>query len=737
MFAGKNAARRGGLMVVLCCVMPFVFAQDYELVSPDGRLKMKVDVSATVQYEVLYDDAPVITPSPISVTLNTGLVLGVDGTVEDTHTRAADETITRPYGKTPQLRDHFNELVIDFTEGYSLICRAYDEGVAYRFQTELGGEVIVVSEQASFNFSGSPGVIFPEADAEMRSWERDYTTFESISQIGSKFCITPALFSYAATGMRVVVAESDLLDYPGMYLERNGSAGMKGKWAHYPKTVSDPNDVYKYHRVLTREDFLAKTQGTRAYPWRVVIVATDDRALLTNELIYKLASPQDVTDVSWIEPGRSAWEWWHDAILDGAGIPSGKNNLNLALYKYYVDFAAQYNLEYITMDAGWDTSYAAVLCQYAAAKGVKVIAWDFINMPVTNLGRILQLKSLGISGIKVDLIERDDQEAINWFELLAKECARQKMVIVFHGCAKPTGLQRKYPNILNFEAVRGNETTKWDNMADPTYHLQFPFIRMLAGPLDYTPGSMRNVHPSEFHPIDPGVPLTIGTRAHELAMFVLFDQPLAFLCDAPTEYRKYPDIMKFLSHVPTTWDETLPLSAKIGEHAIIARRKGEEWYVGAMTNEDEREVEIDFSFLPAGVELLAEVYRDDDRTDINAKWHTYEGIIVTQQSKLTLRLAKGGGAVIRIHDLVTGTAPEAPSRVLVYQNAAHTQLTIQSASEDIRSVYILDASGKGQYQSTLRQPQLLQRVDVSAFAPGVYIVRTQVGSKVYTSKFVR
>jgi alpha-glucosidase len=714
------------------------YSQSYVLESPGGHLKMKVDISATVQYEVLYDDAPVVTPSTISITLNNGLVLGKDGIVTDTHTRTVDETITRVYGSTPQLRDHFNELVIDFTEGYSLICRAYDEGVAYRFQTELGGDVIVVSEEANFNFSGAPGVIFPEADAQMRSWERDYTTFESIDQIGAKFSITPTLFSYAATGMRVVVAESDLLDYPGMYLERNGGSGMKGKWAQYPKTVSDPDDVYAYHRVLTRENFLARTQGTRAYPWRVVIVSTEDKDLLTNELIFKLASPQELIDVSWIKPGKSAWEWWHDAILEGAGIPSGKNNLNLALYKYYVDFAAQNNLEYITMDAGWDTGYASTLCQYAASKGVKVIAWDFINMPVSNLGRILQLKTLGIAGIKVDLIERDDQEAINWFELLAKECARQQMVIIFHGCAKPTGLQRKYPNIVNYEAVRGNETTKWDNMADPTYHLQFPFIRMLAGPLDYTPGSLRNVHPSGFHPIDPGIPMTIGTRSHELSMYVLFDQPLAYLCDSPTEYRKFPDIMNFLGHVPTTWDETLPLSAKIGEHAIIARRRGDEWYVGAMTNEQDREVEIDLSFLPAGVERVAQVYRDDDRTDTNAKYYTYERIIVNQQSRLTLRLAKGGGAAIRIHDQITGTTPEeTPSRVLVYQNAAHTQLTVQSASEGIRSVYILDASGKGQFQLTPAQPQSKERIDISAFAPGVYIVRTQVGSRIYTSKFVR
>lgn len=728
-----------GWALLITCFVHQAFSQSYTVTSPNGLLEMKVDVASIIQYEVLYDDMALITPSRISITLDNGLVLGKDAVVSSIEEQAVEETITPLYGKNKTLNDHYNELKIHFAEQYSLILRAYNEGVAYRFQTSLEGGVIVESEEANFNFPGSPSVIFPEADAAMQSWERAYDTYAAIQDINkNKFSITPTMFSFDETGIRVVIAEADLFDYPGMYLERNDHNGMQGKWAHYPKTVSDPHDLYAYHRVIEREDYLARTSGTRLYPWRVAIVSTEDKDLLNNELIYKLAKPSVLDDVSWIKPGKSAWEWWHDAILETDQIPSGLNNLSYDLYKYYVDFAAENKLEYITMDAGWGMEYAQKIIQYAATKNVKVFLWDFINLPVANPERLTQLKTIGAAGVKVDLIERDDQVAINWFEQLAKDCAERELMIIFHGNAKPTGLQRTYPNIVNFEAVRGAECAKWDHTPNPDYHLQFPFIRMLAGPLDYTPGSMRNVHSSEFEPIAKGVPMTMGTRSHELAMYVLFDQPLGYLCDSPIEYRKDMVAMNFLSKVPTVWDETIPLSAKVGEYAAIAKRNGEEWYVGVMTNDEGREIEIDFSFLPEDVSFRAQIYRDNEKTDADAKTYAFENATVTSNTKLKFRLSPGGGAAIRIYGTITGIkdSKAKANEVWVYPNADNTVLNIQS-KERVKSIRIIDISGRLRWQEDFGAQPFAPYVSINALSHGLYIAKIETASDVHELKFIK
>jgi alpha-glucosidase len=726
------------LLILIGLYTGHASAQEYTVTSPNGLLKINVHVGTDVKYDVVLRSEQLVAPSPISLTLSNGISPGKNGTVQSTSTRSVNETITRPYGKSTTVTDHFNELTVNFTGQYALIFRAYDEGVAYRFVTSMSGDVNVLSEEASFNFTSLPSVVFPEADPQMRSWERAYSTYTSLAAIAtSKFSVTPTLFSYEQTGIRLVIAEADLFDYPGMYLERNGQNGVKGKWAQYPKTVSDPDDVYAYHRVLTREDYLAKTKGTRTYPWRVVIVSEKDVDLLNNELIFKLATPSVISNTSWIKPGKSAWEWWHDAILETTLFPSGLNNLSLQLYKFYIDFAAENKLEYITMDAGWNMSYATQVCQYAASKNVKVIVWDFINLPVVNPARLAQFKTMGAAGVKIDLIERDDQVAINWFEQLAKACAEQELIVLFHGCGKPTGLQRTYPNILNMEAVRGAECAKWDDTPNPDYHLQFPFIRMLAGPLDYTPGSMRNVHRSQFTPIPTGIPNTMGTRSHELAMYVIFDQPLGYLCDSPTEYRKYINVTKFLSAVPTTWDKTIPLEAMLGEYAVVARQRGDEWYVGAMTNHEGRNIEIDFAFLPDGVERMAEILRDNDQSDTNAKAYTQEVVTVNNQSKLNFRLSPEGGLVIRIRDLVTGTSEgEKPRNFKVSQNTQHTELTVES-SESLNTIYIIDMSGRVQYQKEIVPSQRPVKIDIAGMASGLYVAYGTSASNFYHAKFIK
>ncbi|MBO9152205.1 glycoside hydrolase family 97 protein [Chitinophaga sp. GCM10012297] len=626
--------------------------KSYTLASPNGQLRLRVVIDDSITYSISLKDQTVIAPSVISMTLE-NQVLGKSANIRKARQHTFRGRIKPLYGKEAVLDNTFNELLIDFRGHYAVAFRAYNEGLAYRFITHIADTIKVLTERADFNLPGVPQVIFPETD-NFTSWEVPYKTYAEPALIpDGKKAITPTLFSYPESGVKVVIAESDLFDYPGMYvLKDNGK--MTGLWSRYPlRTVMGSwGDFVSV--VKDRSDFIARTYGERSFPWRVIIASGDDKTLLNNQLIYKLATPSKLSNTSWIKPGKAAWEWWHDALLPGAAIPSGMANRNTALYNYYVDFAAENHFEYLMIDAGWSDNYNLLkvnpkldvrsVIRRAASKQVGVFLWCVASTLMKDLeGQLDFLKSLGAAGIKVDFIDRDDQQAIQWFEQIARAAAKRNLMVNFHGCSKPTGLQRTYPNIVNYEAVRGAECSKWDYSANPDHHLLIPFIRMLAGPMDYTPGSMRNSSRKTFKPVDPGLPSTQGTKCHELAMFVIFDQPLAMLCDSPVEYQKYPDVLKFLSAVPTVFDETKVLDARVGAYALMAKRYRNKWFIGAMTNWDERTLQLDFSFLPAGKTYVANLYTDAGSA--NASGYHYQAMEVTSQTKIKLPLAKGGGAV--------------------------------------------------------------------------------------------
>lgn len=629
--------------------------KSYTLASPNGRLQLNVVINDSITYSVSLKDQTVIAPSVISMTLE-NQVLGKSANIRKAREHTSRGRIKPLYGKEAVLDNTFNELLIDFRGNYTIAFRAYDEGLAYRFITHIADTVKVLAERADFNLPGAPQVIFPETD-NFTSWEVPYITYNAPALIpDGKKAITPTLFSYPESGVKVVIAESDLLDYPGMYVAKDNGK-MTGLWSRYPlRTVMGSwGDFVSV--VKDRSDFIAKTYGERSFPWRVIIAADDDKTLLNNQLVYKLATPSKISNTSWIKPGKAAWEWWHDALLPGAAIPSGMPNRNTALYNYYVDFAAENHFEYLMIDAGWSDNYNLLkvnprldvrsVIQRAASKQVGVFLWCVASTLMKDLeGQLDFLQSIGAAGIKVDFIDRDDQLAIQWFEQIARAAAKRKLMVNFHGCSKPTGLQRTYPNIVNYEAVRGAECSKWDYSANPDHHLLIPFIRMLAGPMDYTPGSMRNSSKETFKPVDPGLPSTQGTRCHELAMFVIFDQPLAMLCDSPVEYQKYPDIMKFLSAVPTVFDETKVLEARVGAYALMAKKYRNKWFIGAMTNWEERTLQLDLSFLPAGKTFRVHVYTDAGSA--NASDYRYQAMEANNRTKIKLPLAKGGGAVAYI-----------------------------------------------------------------------------------------
>lgn len=635
-----------------------VCAQKYVLKSPDQKLRVEVHVGDSIRYSVFFKEQELIRPSVVSMVLD-NLTLGDQATVKKAKNRNYKSVIHPPYGKSAELIAHYNELQISFTKSYSLVFRAYNEGVAYRFVTDFKDSVKVKNEIASFKINGSPGAFYPETGT-YTSWEVPYVEYKSVSDIkAGQRAITPALFAYGSTGIKLMIAEADLFAYPGMYLRKEAEA-FSGDWAAYPAKTEMGSWGNFVSVVKERKDFIAKTADKRDYPWRVIIATDNDADLLTNELIYKLSGPSAVKDQSWIKPGKATWEWWHDAMLPGADIPSGMKNRNTVLYKYYIDFAARHKLEYIMIDAGWSNVYdlkkpnpdvdIQEVIGYGARKKVAVFLWCVATSLLTDLDQNLDyLKGLGAAGIKVDFFDRDDQEAIEWMERIAKVAAEKRLMVNFHGCAKPAGLQRRYPNVVNYEAVRGAECSKWDYTANPRHHLLIPFIRMAAGPMDYTPGSMRNRQKETFKPVDPGLPFTQGTRCHELAMYVLYDQPFAMLCDSPTEYEKYQDIMKYLSAVPVSFDETRVLSARLGEYALVAKRKQKEWFIGAMADWAQRDLKVDFSFLPDGVTLTAEVYRDGKDADKNAEQYEHTTLNVNNRSVMDLHLAPGGGAVIYLH----------------------------------------------------------------------------------------
>jgi len=615
----------------------------YEIQSPDGHLKMKISTANAISYTVLFKGHEAVRPSAVAMMLDKQ-ILG-----------SSSELIK---AKTNAGKNVFSELTLDFKEQFSLVFRAYNEGVAYRFVTRFKDSVTVINEQADFNVGSGCAVTYPETDL-LTAWELSYQQYGSLADIPEgKRAITPALFSDQKSGIKVVVAESDLLDYPGMYLQKK-DGDISGFWAGYPLKTELGSWGNFVSVVKERAGYIAKTVGSRTFPWRVIIVTDDDKELLDNHLVYELARPSQIGRPQWIKPGKAAWEWWHDALLPGADIPSGMDNRNTALYKYYIDFAAAHGLEYLMLDAGWSDNYdllkvkprvdVSELIRYGKSKNVGVFLWCVGTTLLKDLDKNLDfLQSIGAAGIKVDFFDRDDQLAIQWFEKIAKAAAKRKLMVNFHGCSKPTGLQKAYPNILNYEAVRGAECSKWDYSANPDQHLLYPFIRMIAGPMDYTPGSMRNRTKDNFKPVDPGLPATQGTRCHELAMFVVFNQPLAMLCDSPTEYERDPDVMKFLSAVPTVFDETRVLGAKLGEYALMAKKKNGQWFVGAMNNWQQRTLKLDFSFLEDGQTYTARFYKDAADADQNAEHYTYEMTRVNKDTKIDLILANGGGAVVHL-----------------------------------------------------------------------------------------
>ena len=638
------------ILLLLACIG----CRRYTLSSPDGAQKLTVS-TAPLAYTLAYKGKTVLSDVRPSMAVNDAVwgeekALGVElcephrGTVEPL------------YGKQKSLRDDYNQLIVHYPS-YDVIFRLYDEGFAYRFVgTGTQDDILTVfSEYAPFPLENDPKVFFGDT-ITYTSWELANKVYENVSLIPEgRYGQTPMPFVDNKAGRSVVIAESDLHGYPGMFL-RKENGQLNGHWAYEPDSVA----LGSWGFVLvakTRKPYLTQVPANHAFPWRIVIATDDDRTLLTNEIVYLLAAPCALENTEWIQPGKSTWEWWHCAK------PSTD------LYKQYIDFAAENGLEYLLVDAGWNDLFHPLnlrphtdiheVIRYGKERGVGVFVWlaacTFIWDRVSDTPNhyLDSIAAWGAAGVKIDFFDRDDA-SMQWeYEYLAKECAQRHLLVDYHGCSKPTGLSRMYPNVLNYEAVRGEECCKWDSTSSPNYRAQFLFSRQLAGPMDYTPGSMQNCNPDVFQPRDPGLPSTLGTRAQELAMYILLDQYLAMLCDSPDAYRADPDVLRFLGQVPVVWDESHALSARMGDHAVMAKRHGDQWYVGGMCASTPREITVDFGFLESGKNYTAECFYDHPQCSEDARLYRHETIEINSDMQRTFSLAAGGGFAIVINPIIT------------------------------------------------------------------------------------
>ncbi len=647
-FVGKIV----GLSLLL---MGILFARDYTLTSPSGKLKVRISVNEDIRFSVDYAKQPLIVSSPIDLKIQDQGFLGQQPQVKEVQTSSTN-TVIEPVvkQKSAKIRVHFQQLDLNLSNNVTLQFRAFDDGVAYRWKLNLPQNKIQIdSERVEIHFAGDFLTYFPEETSFHSHHERLYKKWR-LSQVGRRFCALPVLL-IAPDSIKILLTEADLYDYPGLFLKgsSNRSFQLNGIFPHFPLSEIKKNDrdvwVNKY------APYLARTKGRRTLPWRVFIITDKDDELLTSQMVFKLASPLRIEDVKWIKPGKVAWDWWNALNLYGVDFRAG---VNTQTYKYYIDFAARYGLDYILLDEGWYKlgDLLSVVPQidipeivrYAHSKKVGVILWVVWKTLDEQFEQAMnQFEKWGIDGIKVDFMQRSDQPTVQFYEKVAKEAAKRHLLVDFHGCYKPAGLRRAYPNVLTREGVPGLEHNKWtDKMATPEMVVTLPFIRMVAGPMDYTPGAMINATKKQFRAIWDR-PMSQGTRCQQLALFVVFESPLQMLADSPSNYLREPEAMEFLAAVPVVWDETRVLKAKIGDYIVMARRNGSEWYVAALTDWTPRDFTIPFDFLPEGT-FKAIILEDGPNADRNAIDFKRKEMKITRKQTLNIHLAPGGGWVARL-----------------------------------------------------------------------------------------
>ncbi len=625
-----------------------LLAGEYSIQSPGGKSTVLVKVAENITWQVSHGPAVIIEPSPISLEVD-GKALGRNARVTGESRQNIDtEIVPVVREKRSVIDDVYDELSLEFEGGYSLIFRAYDDAAAYRWKTGFDREITINSETANFRFARDFPLYFQEEESFFTHSERENLYLKLSDVTPERMACCPALVELE-DGLKVAVTEADLEDYAGMLLAGSSDKNcLSGKFSQFVTMEEQRND--RDVAPVERADYLARTRGERTFPWRVLIITENDGELLNNQTVFKLAPEQRLADTSWIKPGKVAWDWWNYNNVYGVDFKAG---VNTATYKYYVDFASRYGLEYIVLDEGWyklgdlmsDNPEVDLeeITRYAKSKDVNVILWVVWKTLEDQWDDAFEKFSrLGISGIKVDFMQRDDQWMVNYYWRVAEECAKRRMLVDFHGAYKPTGLRRAFPNVISREGVRGLENSKWGTAINPEHDLSIPFIRMLTGPMDFTPGAMVNMNRENFKPIF-NQPMSMGTRCHQLAMYVIYESPLQMLADNPSNYYKEPECMEFLEAVPTTWDETVVLHAAVADYAVLARKHGDNWFIGAMTDDTARDFSINLGEFLTGGNWKMESWEDGINADRYGSDYRKKSSLVKSGEKISIHLAPGGG----------------------------------------------------------------------------------------------
>ena len=656
------------LTAALVCACAVRAQKSYTLCSPDGHLRTTVAAGDELTYDIAVDGRTVLEPSPLALRLDDGRTWGPHARVRKAERTSADAAIPSPLYRSAEVRDRYNGLILRMKDDWSVEFRVYDDGVAYRFASSAKAPFRIASEQVEYRFPADFEATVPyvargrEGDFEdqfFNSFENTYAT-APLSALNSGRLMFLPLAVDAGDGVKVCITETDLNGYPGLYLTNAGAAenGLRGIFASCPEKLEQGGHNNLQMLVRKRKEHIAEVDAPRTFPWRVAIVGSD-ADLAASDLSWLLAAPSKIADTSWIRPGKVAWDWWNDWNLAGVDFRAG---VNTETYKYYIDFAAAKGIEYVILDEGWAVNGTADLMQvvpeidlkeivaYGALKNVGIILWAGYWAFDRDMERVCEhYAEMGVKGFKVDFMDRDDQRMTAFNHRAAETAARYGLVLDLHGTHKPAGLNRTWPNVLNFEGVHGLEQMKWgpESVDQMKYDATIPFVRQAAGPMDYTQGAMRNASRGNYRPVNTE-PMSQGTRCHQLALYVVLDSPLNMLCDSPTNYLCEPECTEFIAAIPTVWDETRILGGRMGEYIVTARRSGDTWYVGGITDWTARDVEVDLA--PLGIEgaVEATLFRDGANADRKGSDYKRETIRTNLSEPLKVHLAPGGGFAVKV-----------------------------------------------------------------------------------------
>lgn len=679
----------------------------YVLSSPDGALKVEISAGNELAYQVMHGNDTILSHSNIGLVLENGTIVGKTPRITGERRRKIKDNIESPFYRFKEFVATGNELDLKLKGGFGIIFRAYNEGVAYRFYTTQSSDIIIKEEQAEFNFKEDYTAYLPYTTNDKKPMAMAYQNVYDIiplSKAQPKLAFLPVTVDCGS--VKLTLLESDLEAYPGMFVQsQQGKYGLKGVFAPYPAKT----DFYPWRKqeyVTETTDFISRSRGSRSYPWRVLAITEKDTDMPVNNLVYALASPNRIGDTSWIKTGKVAWDWWNDWNLKGVPFKAG---INMDTYKYYIDFASRNGLEFIVLDEGWYDPKSGdmltvipeldltELIAYGKSKGVEIVLWTVFNVLDSQLeAACKKYADMGIKGFKVDFLDRDDQTAVEMVYRIAEMTARYKLTLDLHGIYKPTGINRTYPHIINFESVFGMEEVKWTDIKNnmPLYDVTFPYIRMMAGPVDYTPGAMRNATKADWRAMYY-TPASMGTRCHQLAAYIVHDSPFTMLCDAPTNYLNEQECVDFIASLPVEVDSTFIASGELGKYIVTVRKKDVNWYIGGMTNWDERDVQLDFSFLPEGMSYTAVLFKDGVNANKQAEDYRKETIRIDKDSRLTLHLASGGGFAMKlelcpVHGQVT-SIPEGKNIPSFYQKYIETEGLYVTSSGKVSDEALLKA----------------------------------------------